>query len=328
MPHEVIMPALGMAQKSGIILAWHKEVGDRVSTGELLMEVETDKATVEVEAQAGGVLSRILAEAGDDIPVGQVIALIGSADDVRSEGLQPARDPVHEEEIDEPTPAAENGEIDTAPPVATERRPEPRGDRILASPKARRLAAERGLDLARLVTAGRPQPFHVADLQFLEPVRAADGRALRIAARASVEAKTLRETLAWLGTESECGSAELLAAFASGAFRRATGRERIAATVRQPRHIDLTFIDADRLGLSELVPAAAAADIIVNDLTSTRFVELTVDIEGVPAFGVAFEGSRVIATLASDPGNLDGSALIDCLDEFAARLDEPMRHLL
>ena len=328
MPHEVIMPALGMAQKSGIILAWHKGVGDQVSTGELLMEVETDKATVEVEAQAGGFLSRILAEAGDDIPVGQVIALIGSADEVRSEERQPERDPVEEEEIDEPNRTAEQGKTETAPPAAAEWKPGSRRDRILASPKARRLAAERGLDLARLVTAGRPQPFHVADLQFLEPLRAADGRALRIAARASVEAKALRETLAWLETESECGSVELLAAFASGAFRRVTGRERVAATIRLPRQTDLTFIDADRLGLSELVPVAAAADIIVTDLTSTRFVELTVDVQGVPSFGVAFEGSRVIATLASDPGDLDSSVLIDCLDEFAARLDEPIRHLL
>ena len=77
MPHDVIMPALGMTQDSGLILSWKKEVGDEVDVGDILMEVETDKAAVEVEAQNSGVLLALHAEEGTDVPVGEVVAIIG-----------------------------------------------------------------------------------------------------------------------------------------------------------------------------------------------------------------------------------------------------------
>ena len=63
MPHEVIMPALGMAQDSGLIVAWHKAPGDEVAAGDVLFEVETDKSTVEVEAGQDGFVAALLAEA-------------------------------------------------------------------------------------------------------------------------------------------------------------------------------------------------------------------------------------------------------------------------
>lgn len=76
MPHEVIMPALGMAQDSGQLLAWHKKPGEAVAAGDVLFEVETDKAAMEVEAQKEGYLTDVSVEAGSDVPVGQVIAMI------------------------------------------------------------------------------------------------------------------------------------------------------------------------------------------------------------------------------------------------------------
>ena len=81
MPHEVIMPALGMAQDTGQIVAWLKQPGEKVAAGEALMEVETDKATMEVEAGADGFLTDVRAAAGDDVPVGQVVALISETAD-------------------------------------------------------------------------------------------------------------------------------------------------------------------------------------------------------------------------------------------------------
>ena len=77
MRHDVIMPALGMAQDSGVIVAWHKAAGDAVAKGDVLFEVETDKATMEVEAQADGFLNGVRAQAGEEVPVGNVIAVIG-----------------------------------------------------------------------------------------------------------------------------------------------------------------------------------------------------------------------------------------------------------
>src|SRR6266550_6370329 len=76
MPTEVIMPALGMAQETGKLVRWIKNEGDTVRKGEPLMEIETDKVTVEIEAPADGVLTGISAAEGEDIPVGQAIAYV------------------------------------------------------------------------------------------------------------------------------------------------------------------------------------------------------------------------------------------------------------
>ena len=77
MPHDVIMPALGMNQNTGKILSWLKGKGDPVNVGDPLMEVETDKAVVEVEAQANGILTEVRHAAGSEVPVGHVVAVIG-----------------------------------------------------------------------------------------------------------------------------------------------------------------------------------------------------------------------------------------------------------
>src|SRR2546430_17620351 len=76
MPTDVIMPALGVAQEKGTLLNWLKAEGQSVTKGEPLMEIETDKATVEIEAPASGVLTNVTASAGDEVPVGNRIAVI------------------------------------------------------------------------------------------------------------------------------------------------------------------------------------------------------------------------------------------------------------
>src|ERR1700690_2467824 len=76
MAKDVIMPALGMAQETGVLVNWLKQDGESVAKGEPLMEIETDKVTVEIEAPASGILGGVLARAGDVVPVGQTIAWI------------------------------------------------------------------------------------------------------------------------------------------------------------------------------------------------------------------------------------------------------------
>src|SRR5437763_34192 len=76
MPTDVIMPALGMAQDTGVVVSWRKHSGDQVTKGEPLLEVETDKAVVDVEAPATGTLASVSAEAGAEVPVGTTIAVI------------------------------------------------------------------------------------------------------------------------------------------------------------------------------------------------------------------------------------------------------------
>src|SRR3974390_1680679 len=76
---SVVMPALEMAQETGKLLAWRKNEGEQVRKGEPLLEIETDKAVVEVEAPGEGILAGITAKVGDEIPVGQTIAWLVKA---------------------------------------------------------------------------------------------------------------------------------------------------------------------------------------------------------------------------------------------------------
>src|SRR5881275_891532 len=90
MATDVILPALGMSQETGKIVQWLKAEGEQVAKGEPLAEIETDKATVEIEAPADGTLTRVSAVAGDDVPVGHVIAIILAAGEVPpGVGVQP-----------------------------------------------------------------------------------------------------------------------------------------------------------------------------------------------------------------------------------------------
>src|SRR6202451_525664 len=79
MAHSIVMPALEMAQETGKLLAWRKKEGEAIAKGEPLLEVETDKAVVEIESPAEGILAGVTAQAGDVIPVGQTIAWIVNA---------------------------------------------------------------------------------------------------------------------------------------------------------------------------------------------------------------------------------------------------------
>lgn len=144
MPSDVIMPMLGMAQETGKVLRWLKREGDAVAKGEPLLEVETDKVTVEIESPAGGTLAAVTVPEGTEVPVGTVIALVLAAGETVEAGAPMAKP--------EPGPVREVVAVAAAPaPVAVSASP-PR--RRLASPKARRLAEALGVDLDALVGTG------------------------------------------------------------------------------------------------------------------------------------------------------------------------------
>jgi pyruvate dehydrogenase E2 component (dihydrolipoamide acetyltransferase) len=145
MPTDVIMPALGMAQESGTVVQWKKRAGDQVVKGEPLLEVETDKAVVEVESPASGTLSSISAEAGTEVPVGTAIAVILSSGESppRSPGRSPVTSPLAGEVGARSAPG---GGVELV--KSSEARLQP------ASPLARRLAAESGLKLGAVAGSG------------------------------------------------------------------------------------------------------------------------------------------------------------------------------
>jgi pyruvate dehydrogenase E2 component (dihydrolipoamide acetyltransferase) len=156
MATDVIMPALGVAQQTGILLKWLKAEGQSVSKGEPLMEVETDKATVEIEAAASGILANITARAGDEVPVGQKIAVISAP----GEALPTEQKSTPAQLRQHPLPQGEGrGEgrpaTSTPTPPAKPAAPTvPVGGRLLSSPAARRLAQEKGIALAGLRGSG------------------------------------------------------------------------------------------------------------------------------------------------------------------------------
>ena len=150
---DVAMPRLSDSMEEGTILKWLKSDGDEVKRGEELVEIETDKANMTYEADLEGVL-KIVAQEGDTLPVGQTIAQIGGGD-----GGGPAQEEAPSEEPESQRPADEDVERVKQPePVATkEEEPEPAGEgngRVKASPIARRMAKELGVDLAALQGSG------------------------------------------------------------------------------------------------------------------------------------------------------------------------------
>src|SRR4030095_17249434 len=106
---SVVMPALEMAQETGKIVSWVKKEGDTVAKGEVLLEVETDKAVVEIEATADGVLAAVKSREGDVVPVGQTIAWL----------VAPGEKPPEESSVAAPMAPGTNA----APAVAAEPRP-------------------------------------------------------------------------------------------------------------------------------------------------------------------------------------------------------------
>jgi pyruvate dehydrogenase E2 component (dihydrolipoamide acetyltransferase) len=172
MPAEVIMPALGMAQETGKVLRWLKEDGAPVAKGEPLLEVETDKVTVEIEAPADGTLAGLAASEGAEVPVGSVIALVLADGEQLVAAHQSAPDPV--------TEAA-----DSVTEIAAQAAPQENARRGLASPKARRLAQERGIDLAAVAGSGPGGAVVAADVEGAgaPPALGADSVWLRMAER-------------------------------------------------------------------------------------------------------------------------------------------------
>ncbi|MFL6843592.1 MAG: pyruvate dehydrogenase complex dihydrolipoamide acetyltransferase [Allosphingosinicella sp.] len=163
MPIELKMPALSPTMEEGTLAKWLVKEGDTVAAGDLLAEIETDKATMEFEAVDEGRIAKILVPEGtDEVKVGTVIALIaGEGEDASAPAAAPAaaKEPVAKDggETGAGQPAREAAAPTPSPPPPPAAAPQPRadtGDRIKASPLARRLAEQRGIDLGGLAGTG------------------------------------------------------------------------------------------------------------------------------------------------------------------------------
>ena len=219
MSSQVTLPRLGQGMESGTIVRWLKSEGDQVEKGEPLYELDTEKVTQEVEADASGVLLKILAGEGEEIEVGKAIAVIGEAgeetsaeagDSAEGEAEDPTkvteREPAEE---GEPAPSREeereqvreDDEPAPEPQVAEQRQD---GGRLKASPLARRIAKERGIDLAQLRGTGPEGRIVAEDVERAE-VRPAAAPAAAVPPSGEIEVVKLnqmRKTIARRMTEA------------------------------------------------------------------------------------------------------------------------------
>src|SRR5579862_1452324 len=139
MAHSIVMPALEMAQETGKLLSWRKKEGDSIAKGEPLLDVETDKAVVEIEAPADGILAGVKAHAGDVIPVGQTIAwIVAPGEKAPVDEASSASGRRMDSQASPATAASATASAAPSAPASSAR----------ISPKARRLAREHGVDLA------------------------------------------------------------------------------------------------------------------------------------------------------------------------------------
>ncbi|MEL7648969.1 MAG: dihydrolipoamide acetyltransferase family protein [Sedimentibacter sp.] len=145
MAKEIIMPQLGLTMEEGTIARWVKQVGDKVAVGDVLVEITTDKLSSEIESEVEGVLLKIVAQEGEDIPVKGLIAIIGEEGEQVDAPAAPEAPAAKEEAVQEAAPKAAAAVSQAA---ITE------GGRVKASPLAKKIAAELGVDLATVAGSG------------------------------------------------------------------------------------------------------------------------------------------------------------------------------
>ncbi len=246
---SVVMPALEMAQETGKLVSWKKKEGDPVKKGELLLEVETDKAVVEIEAPGDGVLGGVTAQAGAVVPVGQTIAWLlkpGEKPPAQSAPVQTGR--TGAAAVQQPAAAA-------AAPAAAATAPDPLTAaaqfKIRISPKARRLAKEHNVDITRLRGTGPEGEIVAADV-----MASRGGAAVAAAPARSSSAPSYASAAAELGALSSIG--KIMAERTTASWTTAphffvsrevdctelvAARKRLGGQVERERGVKLTYTD-------------------------------------------------------------------------------------
>lgn len=326
--HHVIMPTLGMAQDSGLLVAWHVAPGDEVEEGAVLFEVETDKSTMEVEADRAGFIAAILADEGEDVPTGQTIAILSAAPvekPLRRSAQKAAAPEPKPEPVAETAPPAPKA---TAPVPAPQKAPArasaatTSGGRVLASPKARRLALEAGIDLRRVTASAPGHPVRAADVEAFR-ARGASGAASRILT-AEVPAAGFAAFADFAAREA--GLTDDLALLA-GLAAPGLGQDTVVVGVE--RAGEVTTYAVAGAALADVTPQdGATPDLLLRDLRGLRIATAALGGEPHPVITLGERGNSLVLTLECDPAAMAAEASVHLLSELAGRLEEPLRHLL
>jgi pyruvate dehydrogenase E2 component (dihydrolipoamide acetyltransferase) len=329
MPIELKMPALSPTMEEGTLAKWLVKEGDTVVAGDLLAEIETDKATMEFEAVDEGTISKIVIPEGTDgVKVGAVIALIAAEGEDASAAAAPAPKadtPAPKAEAAAPKPEPEVASAKAAPaPVAA---PAAGGDRVKASPLARRLAAQQGLDLASVAGSGPNGRIVKADLSGAKPATAA-APAAATGAAAAEPAKAPAPTVA---TTSEIPHEAVKLS-----NMRKTIARRLTESKQQVPHIYLTVdINLDALlklrGELNKGLESRGVKLSVNDMLIKA---LAVALEEVPSCNVQYAGDQLlkfsradISVAVSIPGGLITPVVVDAGSKSLSKIATEIKDL-
>jgi len=192
MPTEILMPALSPTMEEGTLAKWLVKEGDEVNSGDLLAEIETDKATMEFEAVDEGVIGKILIPEGSEgvkvnTPIAVLLAEGESADDIgESAGTSDAAPAEQKEAAEAPESPKEPARAEAKPAPAAPQASD--GSRIFASPLARRIAAQKGLDLTQIKGSGPRGRIVKSDVEGASAAKPAEAKQAAPAAAAPVAA--------------------------------------------------------------------------------------------------------------------------------------------
>ncbi|MFI5781946.1 dihydrolipoamide acetyltransferase family protein [Nocardia sp. NPDC051570] len=245
---EITMPRLSDTMEDGVVSAWLKQVGDKITRGEVLAEIETDKALMELEAYDDGVLEQILAEPGSRVPIGEAIAIVG-------DGSGSASAPAPKATAPEPAAAEPHtltAEAASAPkPVASEA---PAGRRPKSSPLARRIAEEIGVDLNTVTGTGPGGRITRQDVESAQrPTESAPVEQPKPAARPADTATADYDEIP-------------LTTIQQVSAKRLTESKQQAPHIYLTTAIDVTDLLAFRGQINETLTAAGKTKVSVNDL--------------------------------------------------------------
>ena len=265
MATSVVMPQMGYDMQEGTLVRWLKQEGEAIARGEAIAEIETDKAVIEMEAYASGVVLKTVAAEGSTVPVGETIAFIGSPGEPVPEVAAPAAPAA--EPAPEPEQAAETPEPAAAQSAGA----------VRASPVARRLANEKGIDLAQVTGTGPNGRITKEDVEAHESAAAA-------APAPAAEAPPAVEP----APRGQQGELVPLTRMRQAIARRTAQSKREVPHFYVSAGVDMTAAMALRSQINEAL--AGEARVSVNDLI-VKACALT--LAKYPAFNASFEGNNL-----------------------------------
>jgi pyruvate dehydrogenase E2 component (dihydrolipoamide acetyltransferase) len=315
MPINILMPALSPTMEKGNLAKWLKKEGDKVKSGDVIAEIETDKATMEVEAVDEGTIAKILVPEGtQDVPVNDVIAVLaGDGEDVKAAGAGAGAAPAPKA-AEAPKPAAAPVQAAPTPAPAPAAAPAPTPQaaaapaktnghaRVFSSPLARRLAKEAGIDIARIDGSGPHGRIVARDVE-----GAKSGKGLKAPAAAPAAGPSIAPSLS---------DKQIRALFEPGSYEvvphdgmRRTIAQRLTASVQTVPHFYLTM-DCDigkLLAAREEINAAAPKDkekkplykLSVNDFVIKA---MAIALQRIPNCNVSWTEAGMLKHKHSDIG--------------------------